>query len=95
MWSSPSRAAPGPPRLAIDSALAAAYYRAMVDLREELGAGGEITIETVLRSPGVLRIPEDSLAVDNAWPPLEAALTSALDDLIRMRDREGKHLAKD
>jgi len=80
---------------AIDTALATAWYRAMVDLREELGAGGEVTIETILRSPGVLRLPEDSLEMEKAWPYLESALTSALDDLIRMRDREGKHLAKD
>jgi len=83
------------PRLAIDSALAAAYYRAMVELRDEIGAAGEITIETILRSPGVLRIPEDSIAIESAWPHLEGALSAALDDLIRMRDREGKHLAKD
>jgi len=83
------------PRLAVDSALAAAYYRAMVELRSDLGAGGEITIETILRAPGVLRVPEDSIAIDNAWPHLEKALTSALDDLIHMREREGKHLAKD
>ena len=83
------------PRLSIDSALAAAYYKAMVDLRDDLGAAGEITIETILRSPGVLRVPDDALPVDNAWPQLQEALTDALDDLIRMRDREGKHLAKD
>jgi uncharacterized protein (TIGR00255 family) len=83
------------PRLAIDTALAAAYHRAMDDLRKELGAAGEITIETILRAPGVLRVPEDAIAVDNTWPRLEESLTSALDDLIRMREREGKHLAKD
>ena len=83
------------PRLAIDATLAAAYYRAMVDLREQLGAGGEITIETILRCPGVLRVPEDAIAIDNAWLHLEEALTGALDDLIHMREREGKHLAKD
>ena len=83
------------PRLTIDSALAAGYYRAMLDLREQLGAAGEVTIETVLRSPGVLRVPEDSIAMDNVWPHLETALASALDELIRMREREGKHLAKD
>src|ERR1700676_54082 len=38
------------PRLTVDKALAAAYYKAIVELREELGAGGEITIETILRS---------------------------------------------
>jgi uncharacterized protein (TIGR00255 family) len=83
------------PRLAIDANLAAAYYKAMTELRDQLGAGGEITIETILRSPGVLRVPDDALPVDNAWPHLQEALTDALDDLIRMRDREGKHLAKD
>jgi uncharacterized protein (TIGR00255 family) len=83
------------PRLAIDTALAAAYYKAMTDLRDDLGAAGEITIETILRSPGVLRIPEDSVAIETAWPHLEEALSAALDDLIHMRDREGKHLAKD
>ncbi|HEX4084941.1 MAG TPA: YicC/YloC family endoribonuclease [Chthoniobacteraceae bacterium] len=82
-------------RLAIDTTLAAAYHKAMVDLRDALGAGGEVTIETVLRSPGVLRMPEDSLEIENAWPHLESALSTALDDLIRMREREGKHLAKD
>jgi uncharacterized protein (TIGR00255 family) len=82
-------------KLAIDSALAAAYYEAMVELKEKLGAGGEITIETVLRSPGVLRVPEETLAAENAWPHIEEALTSALDDLVKMREREGKHLAKD
>jgi uncharacterized protein (TIGR00255 family) len=83
------------PRLAIDSALAGAYYKAMVELRKELGAGGEITIETIMRAPGVLRVPEDAIVVDNAWPHLEESLSSALEDLIRMREREGKHLAKD
>jgi uncharacterized protein (TIGR00255 family) len=82
-------------RLTVDTKLAAAYYSAMVDLRKQLGATGEITIETILRSPGVLKAPEESVPVDNAWPHLESALTSALDDLIRMREREGRHLAKD
>ena len=83
------------PRLAIDTALAAAYHKAMLDLRKELGVAGEINIETILRAPGVLRVPEDSIAIDNAWPHLEACITSALTDLIRMREQEGKHLAKD
>jgi uncharacterized protein (TIGR00255 family) len=83
------------PRLAIDQGLATSYYKAMNDLKRHLGAAGEVTIETVLRAPGVLRVPEDAIAVDNAWPPLEASLTAALDDLIQMREKEGKHLAKD
>lgn len=83
------------PKLALDTELARTYYRAMLDLQKELKASGEISIETVLRAPGVLRMTEESLSVENAWPPLEKALNEALHDLIKMREREGKHLAKD
>lgn len=83
------------PRLSIDTALASSYHRAMLHLKKELKAEGEITIETILRAPGVLRVPEEQLEVDDLWPHLETALKGALDDLIQMRDREGKHLAKD
>src|SRR4051794_25333150 len=81
--------------LALDSHLARTYYRAMLDLQKELKASGEITIETVLRAPGVLRPPEEQIPIDDAWPHVEAALKEALADLIKMREREGKHLAKD
>jgi uncharacterized protein (TIGR00255 family) len=83
------------PRLSIDATLAGAYYKEMEKLRKELGAAGEITIETILRSPGVLRMPEESIEIENAWPHLESALAEALNDLIQMREKEGKHLAKD
>ena len=81
--------------LALDAALARTYFRAMQDLQRELQAEGEISIETVLRAPGVLRLPEEQLSIDEAWPHVEAALKEALADLVKMREREGKHLAKD
>src|SRR5438067_1513972 len=83
------------PKLALDTELARTYYRAMLDLQKELKASGEIGIETVLRAPGVLRMAEEQIAVDTAWSPLEKALNEALADLVKMREREGKHLAKD
>lgn len=83
------------PKLALDAPLARTYYRAMVDLHKELKTAGEISIETVLRAPGVLRMVEEAVPVDAAWPHLETALNEALADLVKMREREGKHLAKD
>ena len=82
-------------KLALDTALAKTYYRAMLDLKKELNADGEISIETVLRAPGVLKMQEEEVEIEQVWPVLEAALCSALSDLIQMRDKEGKHLAKD
>jgi uncharacterized protein (TIGR00255 family) len=82
-------------KLALDVDLARGYFNAMKDLQAELQAGGEVTIETVLRAPGVLKITEEEVAVDDIWPHIESALKEALHELISMREREGKNLAKD
>lgn len=85
----------GSQRLALDSGLARGYFEAMRELQRELGAAGEITIETVLRAPGVLRIADEQTTPEEAWPQVESALKEALAELVTMREREGKHLAKD
>jgi uncharacterized protein (TIGR00255 family) len=82
-------------RLALDTQLARTYHTAMLDLQRELNAPGEISIETVLRAPGVLRIVDEQVPIDDLWPHVEIALREALRDLVAMREREGKHLAKD
>jgi len=82
-------------RIALDTALARTYHEAMVALQKELGAPGEVSIETVLRAPGVVRVVENEVPVEEAWPQIESALREALSDLVAMREREGKHLAKD
>ncbi len=82
-------------RLALDGALARSYHDGMRSLQKELGVTGEITIEMILQAPGVLRFSDDGLEPHKFWPALEEALSAALDDLIKMRAREGKHLAKD
>ena len=81
--------------LALDTELARSYHEAMRALQKELDAPGEITINTVLQAPGVMRVPEQSLSAEEAWPAVDRALRIALADLIKMREREGKHLAKD
>ncbi|MEY2482890.1 MAG: hypothetical protein QOK24_1418 [Verrucomicrobiota bacterium] len=81
--------------LALDTALARSYHEAMLTLQKELSAPGEITIGTILQAPGVMRSPEHSIDAEKAWPVLQKALALALADLIKMREREGKHLAKD
>ena len=85
----------GPQPIALDRQLARTYFESMLELQKELGASGEVNIETVLRAPGVLRAAEDQLAADDSWPHIESALKEALRDLVKMRVVEGKHLAKD
>ena len=81
--------------LALDSELARSYHDAMRALQKELSAPGEITIGTILQAPGVMRTPEETMKAQEVWPSVERALRAALAELIKMREREGKHLAKD
>jgi uncharacterized protein (TIGR00255 family) len=85
----------GARNLALNTELARSYHEAMRTLQKELNAPGEITISTILQAPGVMRFPEETLNAEEAWPAVERALRAALADLIKMREREGKHLAKD
>jgi len=85
----------GTRQLALDTELARSYHEAMRALQKELNAPGEITIGTILQAPGVMRAPEEAIKAEDVWPAIEKALRAALAELIKMREREGKHLAKD
>src|SRR4030095_11658448 len=87
--------ADGARHLALDVGLARSYHDAMRALQKKLRAPGQITIDTILQAPGVMRPPEEVLNVDRAWPAVERALETALNTLIKMREREGRHLAED
>lgn len=82
-------------RASIDHELARAYFEAITSLKNDLGATGEISIDTIVRAPGVLGAPDDSVDTEKAWPHIEKSLKTALDELIAMRESEAKHLAKD
>jgi uncharacterized protein (TIGR00255 family) len=87
--------ASGPRKLALDTELARSYHDAMRALQRDLDAPGEITIASILQAPGVMRAPEETIDSNAAWPAIERALRAALNELIKMREHEGKHLAKD
>ncbi len=91
-----ARAAASADAPSLDVVTARAYHEAMLALQKELGAGGEISIETILRAPGVLRLREQETVVPNlVWPQVKTALDVALAALIEMRGREGRRLAED
>ena len=85
----------GARQLALNTELARSYHDAMRSLQKALNAPGEITIATILQAPGVMRFPEEALNPEDTWPAVERALRAALADLIKMREREGKHLGRD
>ena len=80
---------------ALDRHLASLYLRQFKQLQKELRLPGEITIETILRSPGVVSSSEKGLIDASARPVVESALDTALQQLIKMRAKEGVNLHKD
>jgi uncharacterized protein (TIGR00255 family) len=80
---------------ALDHHLAALYLRRFKQLQKELELPGEITVETILRSPGVVSSSEKVLMAASAKSVVDAALDVALQQLIKMRAKEGANLHKD
>jgi uncharacterized protein (TIGR00255 family) len=79
----------------VNRALARAYARELGQLAQELGLDGRITLEAILRAPGVLENDEEVGDAELFWPPIQAALGAALRQMIGMREQEGAHLGRD
>jgi len=82
-------------RARLNVPLAKAYVKELDKLARELKVPDTLTLDTLLRVPGVLETDEDLTDADEFWPAVEKALMAALNALVRMREREGSHLAKD
>jgi len=80
---------------AINLAAARAYRDQLEAARKALKLGGEVTLEQVLRGPGVLASDEAEVSTTEAWPVLQKALHGALKQFVQMRKREGLALAAD
>jgi uncharacterized protein (TIGR00255 family) len=77
----------------IDERRAADFLRQARALQKKLGLAGDISLQTVLSAPGVLK--SESTDDHDILPAVKKALAAALDDLLVMRAREGSHLKKE
>jgi uncharacterized protein (TIGR00255 family) len=82
-------------RMHINLPLARAYTTELNRLAKQLKLAGEVTLDQLIRAPGVLQTDEELVEADKIWPVLAQALKQALAALVKMREREGEHLAKD
>lgn len=79
----------------VDKILAAAYYKAMEDLKAALGLEEPLTFQHLINLPGVLLVDEPAEDPQAWWPLVKEALEQALDSLIQMRVTEGGQLKAD
>src|SRR5687768_17467714 len=82
-------------RVHVNRALAKAYANELNRLARELKLTGSLSLDTLMRAPGVLQSNEEMAHAEDFWPSVERALKKALGMLVKMREREGAHLQKD
>jgi uncharacterized protein (TIGR00255 family) len=75
--------------------LAKAYLETFTAVQKELGLAGGISIDTVLRAPGVLDVPAQRQLKNATRQSVFEALEAALEQLLVMRTKEGTHLLRD
>lgn len=80
---------------AIDRTVAAAYAAELKSLVQELGLTGGVSLESILRCPGVLDTRDTTLDPDTTWTWVEPAFRRAVTAFNAMRDREGAALSAD
>lgn len=82
-------------RMRLNTALAKAYAKELRALAKSLRLPDDITLDTLARAPGVLEPDEQIQEAEELWPGTARALETALDTMLKMREREGAWLAKD
>ena len=85
---------PGSTGYQINRDVVRGYLDAVGTLREEFGLGGDISIDSILRLPGVMQsVGADNGASDShTAAAVSAAVTAALAELVAMRAVEGAEL---
>ena len=79
----------------INKRLAAAYATELGRLARQLKLSGGVTLDQIVRAPGVFQSDEELVNAERIGPAVEKALKEALSALVKMREREGTHLAAD
>jgi len=82
-------------RMHLNRALARAYTQELRRLAKELKLEGQVSLDHLIRAPGVFQTDEQLVQAEDFWPAVNKALTQALKALLKMRSREGAHLAQD
>ena len=82
-------------RVQLNQPIARAYVQAAQRLARNLKLESRLSLDTLLRLPGVVETESPPADAEAFWPAVRSALEKALTRLVRMRAREGAHLARD
>lgn len=79
----------------VDASMVREYRRAFSEIAVAAGLRDEVSLRDLSIQPGVLRLEEQQVHLDDASKALEQALSQAIQALTAMREVEGRSLAID
>lgn len=82
-------------RVRVNAPLAAAYARELRQLAKTLHLKDDLSLDHLVRAPGVLETADEVGDAETFWPAVNKALQLALAMLVKMRTREGTNLKRD
>lgn len=77
----------------VDKELAIAYYESLRELGKTLQISPNIGLSEICQLPDVFTIEEQETDLELYWEIVKTAVIDALEELVRMREVEGKQLA--
>jgi uncharacterized protein (TIGR00255 family) len=80
------------PGVLINKALLKDYMLALQCVKEQCRIKDEISVDALINLPGILSLGESKVRKASIWPKLKVLVGQALDDLVRMRQKEGRAL---
>jgi len=82
-------------RLRVNMDLAGQYYECLQDMHTRLGLAGEVGLSDMLSLRDLISHQEEGLDLDTEWTALQVAISGALDECDRMREKEGQALKQE
>lgn len=83
------------PAVEVDEDTVKTYLDAARKLQKKYKLSGEISIEQILRLPGIFTSQEQERDPEKCWPDIKKAVMKALDAAAKAKEEEGRKLALD
>lgn len=84
-----------PVNIKIDKTLVNNYYKKLIELKDEIGFEGPISLSLLSLMPNIFNVEEEFPTEQELWDTLVPPIDDALENLFKMREKEGENLWKD
>jgi uncharacterized protein (TIGR00255 family) len=81
-----------PAKVFVNKRLLKNYLAAFKEIKGQFNIPSQPSIDTLLHLPGVLSLAENVGVISQKWPELKRLINQVLDNLVRMRQKEGRAL---